>query len=294
VLVRVAQSRIQRRRRVLVLPLVPASSRFLEPCLIISRRCGADSRLVGIFANYRLVGIFANYDAILDPKMGSVASEAAIAPSQTTRLVRRRGRFSVRAVSACSASAIGGVTFAASVSQQGAFGLTSVDQNVAVEGLTIDRATRNLADGVDLVFRHLHRTKNLLKLAALISSAQVMDNRMLGIVPPEDGHETAIQAIDQRVANTLGETRIPCERAHRIHHALEIDEHRRAHTVPFAIDVALADMLQRRLRLVGISGAEFIEHRSANLMPGELQDLSVNLRSNPSRVRIDLRQVEVG
>ena len=98
--------------------------------------------------------------------------------------------------------------FAASVSRQGAFGLTSVDQNVAVEGLTIDRATRNLADGVDLVFRHLHRAKNLLKLAALISSAQVMDNRMLGIVPAEDRQETAIQAIDQRVANTLGETHI--------------------------------------------------------------------------------------
>jgi hypothetical protein len=46
-------------------------------------------------------------------------------------------------------------------------------------------AARNLADGVDLVLRHLHRAKNLLKLAALIGRAQVMDHRMLGIISAE-------------------------------------------------------------------------------------------------------------
>jgi hypothetical protein len=65
-------------------------------------------------------------------------------------------------------------------------------RSVSMECLAMNGAASNLADGVDFVLGTLHSPKDVLKLAALVTCAQIVEDGVVGVVSAKNRHEAFI------------------------------------------------------------------------------------------------------
>ena len=70
-----------------------------------------------------------------------------------------------------------------------------------------------------------------------------MEQGVVGIVMTEDCHEAFIEAVDQCIANALGELGFTSKWAHCVHHTLVVCKNRGANNVVITIDIQLLGML---------------------------------------------------
>jgi hypothetical protein len=80
-----------------------------------------------------------------------------------------------------------------------------------------------------------------------------MKDGLDNMVAAEDGHEALVQTINQCITYALGQLGFTRKWMHRVHHLLVISKHRDTDIDAICIDVGLLDVLERCLRLVGVT-----------------------------------------
>ncbi len=111
----------------------------------------------------------------------------------------------------------------------------------------------------------------------LKDSREVVQHGMIRVVLVKDLLEMGRHHINKGIADTLWEHLVASKGVHCTHHALVVGKHRYANLVPVTINVALFDVVKGGLRLIHVAIANFHINECTNLVPGQLQNLAVNL-----------------
>ena len=99
--------------------------------------------------------------------------------------------------------------------------------------------------------------------------------------------------VNQGIANTLGEHNDASKGAHCIHHVLIIRKNGNTNLVAIAINVALLDVVESHLRLVGVTCENFSKDGCTNLVPHELQKFTVDVEAYIGRIGVGHLQTKI-
>ena len=110
----------------------------------------------------------------------------------------------------------------------------------------------------------------------LVRAVKVMDPPMVGVAVLEIHFDARIEAVHKFVAYTNGEDAAADEGTHRKRHVVVVRPDTCRDAIAIAVDVALLDDFNGRVRLIGVVRAEVAKKSGADLIEGQMKNFPLD------------------